>query len=104
VRSRVRRDGEHVIVETEARAFLHNQVRSMVGSLVLVGEGKWEPDDLAAALYLLMRDYEQPQFLNIGAGEDCTIAELAALIAQHPSTTAARLAEERLERWRLSRG
>lgn len=39
-------------------------------------------DDLSAALYLLMQKYEQPQFLNIGAGEDCTIAELAALIAE----------------------
>ena len=26
-----------------ARSFLHNQVRSMVGSLVLVGDGKWRP-------------------------------------------------------------
>jgi len=33
-----------------ARSFLHNQVRSMVGSLVHVGEGKWSADDLAAAL------------------------------------------------------
>ena len=33
-----------------ARSFLHNQVRSMVGSLVVVGEGKWSADDLARAL------------------------------------------------------
>ena len=33
-----------------ARSFLHNQVRSMVGSLVAVGEGKWSADDLARAL------------------------------------------------------
>ncbi|MCA3700363.1 MAG: hypothetical protein IOB84_11350, partial [Brevundimonas sp.] len=32
------------------RSFLHNQVRSMVGSLKLVGEGLWTADDLAAAL------------------------------------------------------
>ena len=31
-----------------ARSFLHNQVRSMVGSLVMVGDGKWSADDLAA--------------------------------------------------------
>jgi len=31
-------------------------------------------------------------------------AELKALVAEHPTSTAARLAEERLERWRLSRG
>ena len=44
------RDGEHVHVITSARSFLHNQVRSMVGSLVPVGDGKWTADDLAAAL------------------------------------------------------
>ena len=30
--------------------FLHNQVRSMVGSLVMVGEGRWSADDLGKAL------------------------------------------------------
>jgi tRNA pseudouridine38-40 synthase len=35
---------------TSARSFLHSQVRSMVGSLVWVGEGRWTADDLAAAL------------------------------------------------------
>src|SRR5712672_94686 len=44
------RDGDEVRVVTAARSFLHNQVRSMVGSLVLVGEGKWSTDDLGAAL------------------------------------------------------
>ena len=42
--------GEEIIVTASARSFLHNQVRSMVGSLKLVGEGKWQPGDLAAAL------------------------------------------------------
>ncbi len=46
----VTRDGDEVRIETSARSFLHNQVRSMVGSLVLVGNGKWSADDLAAAL------------------------------------------------------
>jgi tRNA pseudouridine38-40 synthase len=46
----VARTGDEVTVTTSARSFLHNQVRSMVGSLVLVGDGKWAPDDLAAAL------------------------------------------------------
>lgn len=44
------RDGERVLVQTSARSFLHNQVRSMVGSLVLVGEGKWSVEDMAHAL------------------------------------------------------
>ena len=42
--------GEEVHVAAFARSFLHNQVRSMVGSLKLVGEGKWSPDDLRSAL------------------------------------------------------
>ena len=44
------RNGDHVSIITSARSFLHNQVRSMVGSLALVGDGKWSADDLSAAL------------------------------------------------------
>jgi len=47
---KVERAGEDVYVTAVARSFLHNQVRSMVGSLVPVGEGKWSPDGLAKAL------------------------------------------------------
>jgi tRNA pseudouridine38-40 synthase len=46
----VNRDGDEVDVIAVARSFLHNQVRSMVGSLVHVGEGKWSATDLAAVL------------------------------------------------------
>jgi len=46
----VRRDGDEVRIETSARSFLHNQVRSMGGSLVLVGDGKWSAADLDRAL------------------------------------------------------
>jgi tRNA pseudouridine38-40 synthase len=46
----VSRHGEELHVTAVARSFLHNQVRSMVGSLVHVGEGKWRVDDLGAAL------------------------------------------------------
>ncbi|HXB77414.1 MAG TPA: tRNA pseudouridine(38-40) synthase TruA [Bradyrhizobium sp.] len=46
----VARDGDAVNILTSARSFLHSQVRSMVGSLVWVGEGRWCADDLAAAL------------------------------------------------------
>jgi tRNA pseudouridine38-40 synthase len=46
----VTRQGDEVDVIAVARSFLHNQVRSMVGSLVHVGEGKWSVRDLAAAL------------------------------------------------------
>jgi tRNA pseudouridine38-40 synthase len=46
----VARDGEELRITAAARSFLQHQVRSMVGSLVHVGEGKWRADDLAAAL------------------------------------------------------
>ncbi len=46
----VLRAGEEIRIEASARSFLHHQVRSMVGSLVHVGEGKWSVDDFAAAL------------------------------------------------------
>jgi len=46
----VEREGDEVRIHAAARSFLHNQVRSMVGSLVLVGDGKWSADDLVAAL------------------------------------------------------
>ncbi len=42
--------GTELHVHAAARSFLHHQVRNMVGSLKLVGEGKWSPEDLAAAL------------------------------------------------------
>jgi tRNA pseudouridine38-40 synthase len=46
----VTRDGDAINVAASARSFLHTQVRSMVGSLVMVGQGAWRADDLAAAL------------------------------------------------------
>ncbi len=49
-RLEVSRHGEIIRIETEARSFLHNQVRSMVGSLKLVGEGRWGARDLRQAL------------------------------------------------------
>lgn len=42
--------GQEIMVEAEARSFLHHQVRNMVGTLILVGQGKWRADDVAAAL------------------------------------------------------
>lgn len=43
-------DNEVIEIAASARSFLHHQVRSMVGSLKLVGEGKWSPADFRAAL------------------------------------------------------
>ena len=46
----VRREGEDVLIEAAARSFLHHQVRSMVGCLALVGDGRWTRSALADAL------------------------------------------------------
>lgn len=46
----VAREVDEVCIQASARSFLHNQVRSMAGSLALVGEGRWNASDLAAAL------------------------------------------------------
>jgi tRNA pseudouridine38-40 synthase len=46
----VARDGDVIEVRAAARSFLHNQVRSMVGTLKRVGEGAWTAADVAAAL------------------------------------------------------
>ncbi len=39
-----------ILVETAARSYLHHQVRSMVGCLVLVGMGRWAETRMAEAL------------------------------------------------------
>jgi tRNA pseudouridine38-40 synthase len=44
------RDGSEIRATVCARSFLHHQVRSMIGTLKLAGEGKWSVDDVAAAL------------------------------------------------------
>ncbi len=46
----VRREGETIEIHAAARSFLHHQVRSMVGCLMLIGRGKWTAADLEAAL------------------------------------------------------
>ena len=46
----VSRVGKEIHVKASARSFLHHQVRSMVGTLKLVGEGSWQVDDVVDAL------------------------------------------------------
>jgi tRNA pseudouridine38-40 synthase len=46
----VSREGPEIAIRASARSFLHNQVRSMVGALKKVGEGRWPVGEVAAAL------------------------------------------------------
>lgn len=49
-RLEVQQHGDRITVYASARSFLHHQVRSMVGCLALVGQGKWSPGDMTTAL------------------------------------------------------
>ena len=49
-RLEVTRRGEEITVSASARSFLHHQVRNMVGSLKLVGEGRWSAAHMTRAL------------------------------------------------------
>jgi len=49
-RLEVSASGDRIVVSASARSFLHHQVRSMVGCLALVGQGKWSADDMTDAL------------------------------------------------------
>jgi len=46
----VSRLADEIQIRASARSFLHHQVRSIVGSLKLVGEGKWHPREMKRAL------------------------------------------------------
>jgi tRNA pseudouridine38-40 synthase len=48
--ARVKRHGDEVHLVFEARSFLHRQVRSMAGTLVEVGLGRWTAEDVKTAL------------------------------------------------------
>ncbi len=52
----VSRQGEEIIIRCAARSFLHHQVRSIVGSLVEVGRGKWSVRDFEKALKAKARE------------------------------------------------
>ena len=46
----IQQTGQSVLFHLDARSFLHNQVRSLVGTLERVGAGRWSPQDVATAL------------------------------------------------------
>lgn len=44
------REGDEIFMFARARSFLHHQIRNIIGTLALVGHGKWGAEDVAAAL------------------------------------------------------
>lgn len=42
--------GTEIRIHAQGKSFLHHMVRNIVGSLVMVGDGKWKPDDMRTAL------------------------------------------------------
>ncbi len=77
----VAREGEHVVVQAKARSFLHHQVRNMVGSLKMVGEGSWPEARIAEVLAARDRAVAGPTapaeglyFVNVGYEVDLGLA------------------------------
>ncbi len=71
--------GRHLELWAEARSFLHHQIRNMAGTLSLVGEGKWTPEDVKTALEAKDRTKGGPMapaaglyFVNVNYGETGT--------------------------------
>lgn len=92
----VTRDGVHVTVRASARSFLHNQVRSMVGTLVEVGLGRWSPDDVAAALQARSRPACGPVAPAVGlvlTAVDYPASDGLAVETEETSTGAASASE-----------
>ena len=56
----VMQEGETITINARARSFLYHQVRNMVGTLKLVGEGKWSVGDVADALAAKNREAGGP--------------------------------------------
>lgn len=46
----VTRRGNEIHISASARSFLHHQIRNMVGTISLVGKGKWKVEEVKAAL------------------------------------------------------
>ncbi len=46
----IEQNGEEIRIYTSSKSFLHHQVRNMVGTLSLVGRGKWEKEAITKAI------------------------------------------------------
>lgn len=59
-------DGEMLVFDVSANAFLHHMVRNLVGCLVYVGKGKYSPEWLAGVLESRERRLAAPTFAPDG--------------------------------------
>ncbi|EXI76608.1 MAG TPA: tRNA pseudouridine(38-40) synthase TruA [Candidatus Accumulibacter phosphatis] len=101
-RADIRRDGDLVVLDFVATAFLHHMVRNLVGSLVAVGQGKRQPQWIgellasrdrrlaaptfpAAGLYLVAVNY--PSIWGLPAGDESDF--IPPIPAGDPATTGA---------------
>ncbi|WP_035383592.1 tRNA pseudouridine(38-40) synthase TruA [Ferriphaselus sp. R-1] len=62
----IRREGELIVFELAANAFLHHMVRNLVGSLVYVGKGKHPPEWVRDVLESRSRALAAPTFAPDG--------------------------------------
>ncbi len=53
-------NGQEILIHAKGQAFLHHQIRNIAGTLALVGEGKWKPDDVRVALEAKDRSHGGP--------------------------------------------
>jgi tRNA pseudouridine38-40 synthase len=58
----VQRKGNHVLFDFSANAFLHHQVRNMIGALIYVGKGKHRPEHMRELLLCRDRTQSPPTF------------------------------------------
>jgi tRNA pseudouridine38-40 synthase len=72
----VTRDGEMIEIVAQARSFLHHQVRNMAGTLRLVGDGSWQPSQVAEALAAKNRS---------AAGPTAPAAGLCLMAVRYPA-------------------
>ena len=96
-RCRARRRRDHA-ASRSARSFLHHQVRSMVGSLAQVGEGKWSADDLAAAL-----DARDRTRLRAGGAAGWALSDAGGLLSRTSHGRKRSITIERIRRSRYDR-
>ena len=57
---KIKKEKDKIIFQIESKSFLQKQVRSMVGCLKYVGEGKWKPEKIKQILKLKKRAYCAP--------------------------------------------